>query len=211
MKRLSLLLLIAGLSVGCTSRLPDGFDTSGKVGGNGTGTGNGPTGLDTYPSGFGGDLPRRIRDGDIPPEAILTTVYFDFDRYTVGSAERAKLDAISGRARATKIIVAGYTDQFGTEEYNLALSDRRANSVRDYLVGLGCANANIEIIALGEQQADKNAAGRQSGAKDRKAIVVDVNYASAIKQPTSAAAPAPAPAPASAPAPAPVPVSGSAL
>jgi hypothetical protein len=78
-------------------------------------------------------------------------------------------------------------------------------------VGLGCANANIEIIALGEQQADKNAAGRQSGAKDRKAIVVDVNYASAIKQPTSAAAPAPAPAPASGPAPAPVPVSGSAL
>ncbi len=208
MKRLSLLLLIAGLSVGCTSRLPDGFDTSGKVGGNGTGSGF--SDLDTRPSGFG-SVADMIRNGTIPPEAILTTVYFDFDRYTVGSAERAKLDAISGRARATKIIVAGYTDQFGTEEYNLALSDRRANSVRDYLVGLGCANANIEIIALGEQQADKNAAGRQSGAKDRKAIVVDVNYASAIKQPTSAAAPAPAPAPASATVPAPVPVSGSAL
>jgi outer membrane protein OmpA-like peptidoglycan-associated protein len=142
-----------------------------------------------------------IRAGNIHPEAILTTVYFDFDRYTVGGAERGKLDAISGRARATKIIVAGYTDHFGTEEYNLALSDRRAQSVREYLVGLGCANANIEIIALGEQQADKNAAGRQSGAKDRKAIVVDVNYSGAIKQPVSVSAPAPAPATGGAPAP----------
>ncbi len=198
MKRLSLLLLIAGLSVGCTSRLPEGFDTTGKVGG--SGAVGGATDLDTRPSGFDA-MAAAIRAGNIPPEAILTTVYFDFDRYTVGGAERGKLDAISGRARATKIIVAGYTDHFGTEEYNLALSDRRAQSVREYLVGLGCANANIEIIALGEQQADKNAAGRQSGAKDRKAIVVDVNYSGAIKQPVSVSAPAPAPATGGAPAP----------
>ncbi|MGA0134084.1 MAG: OmpA family protein [Opitutales bacterium] len=192
MKRLLLLVLVAGLGVGCTSKLPDGFDTTGKA--SGGGNSGGPTGLDTRPPGFG-DMAGWVRSGNIPPEAILTTVYFDFDRYTVSAAERGKLNAISGRARETKIIVAGYTDHFGTEEYNLGLSDRRAQSVREYLVGLGCANANIEIIALGEQQADKNAAGRQSGAKDRKAIVVDVNYAGAIKQPVSGPAPAPAPAP----------------
>lgn len=199
MKRLSLLLLMAGLSVGCTSKLPDGFNSDGKPAGSGpNGDPNG--GLEFRPPFFGTDMPGLIHSGNIPPEAILTTVYFDFDRYTVSGAERAKLDAIAGKARGTKIIVAGYTDQFGTEEYNLALSDRRANSVREYLVGLGCANANVEIIALGEQQADKNAAGRQSGAKDRKAIVVDVNYAGAIKQPASSGRPAPASAPAPAPA-----------
>lgn len=198
MKRLSLLLLIAGLSVGCTSRLPDGFNTDGKVGRGGSGGGVGE--LDTRPPG-GGPMAEMIRNGTIPPEAILTTVYFDFDRYTVSGTERGKLDAISGRARVTRVIVAGYTDHFGTEEYNLALSDRRANSVREYLVALGCPDASIEIIALGEQQADKNAAGRQSGAKDRKAIVVDVNYSGAIKQPVSVSAPAPAPATGGAPAP----------
>lgn len=208
MKRLSLLLLMAGLSVGCTSKLPDGFNSDGNRAGSGSNSGSGD--LVIRPDGFG-NMADKIRNGTIPPEAILTTVYFDFDRYTVSGAERAKLDAIAGKARGTKIIVAGYTDQFGTEEYNLALSDRRANSVREYLVGLGCANANVEIIALGEQQADKNAAGRQSGAKDRKAIVVDVNYAGAIKQPASSGRPAPASAPAPAPAVGAPPVPASAL
>ncbi|MEY3547850.1 MAG: hypothetical protein RLZZ552_217, partial [Verrucomicrobiota bacterium] len=56
---------------------------------------------------------------------------------------------------------------------------------------LGANSANSEIMALGSQHADKSAAGRQSGAKDRKALVVDVNY----RGPASANRPA-APAPA---------------
>jgi len=99
--------------------------------------------------------------------------------------------------KATEVIIAGYTDTFGTEEYNLGLSDRRAQSVRDYLVKLGSNQAKSEIMALGSQHADKNAAGRQSGAKDRKAVIVDVNYAGPV---SAAAATAPAARPASAPA-----------
>jgi peptidoglycan-associated lipoprotein len=139
-----------------------------------------------------------IRNGTIPPEAILATVYFDFDRYNVSAAERGKLDAAAARIKGTKVIIAGYTDTFGTEEYNLGLSDRRAQSVRDYLVGLGANQANSEIMALGSQQADKSAAGRQSGAKDRKALVVDVNYggAAAANRPSAAPAPAAGAAPA---------------
>lgn len=192
MKRLSLLLVAAGLLVGCgPSRMPSDFNPNANANGNNTG-------LDTRPPGFNA-MADAIRNGNIPPEAILTTIYFDFDRYTVDAKERAKLDAIAGRVKATKVIVAGYTDHFGTEEYNLGLSDKRAQNVRDYLVKSGANQSATEVLALGSQQADKSAAGRQSAAKDRKAIVVDANYSGPISsgaapaRPAAGAAPSPAP------------------
>ena len=88
-------------------------------------------------------------------------------------------------------------------------------SFQDKIAGWTAKTESLAKEAEGKNEAalkDQAAALKTAlDAKDRKAIVVDVNYASAIKQPTSAAAPAPAPAPASGPAPAPVPVSGSAL
>lgn len=119
----------------------------------------------------------NIRNGTIPPEAILATVYFGFDRYAVEAGERAKLDAIAARAGGATLLLAGYTDHVGTEEYNLGLSDRRAQSVADYLVRLGGSRTKMEVIALGEQQATQGASA-SAAAKDRKVHVVDANYKS---------------------------------
>lgn len=205
MKRLTLPLLAAAFLVGCgPSRMPSDF-ANGAGSGNGTGTGV----LDFRPNGAFDNAASWARNGNIPPEAIIATIYFEFDHYTVDAKERAKLDAAAGKAKATKILVVGYTDQFGTEEYNLGLSDKRAQSTREYLVKLGCNQANTEVLGLGEQQADKSAAGRQSGAKDRKAVVVDANYSgAALSAPAAGAKPvAPvsgAKAPVSGPAPGPV-------
>jgi peptidoglycan-associated lipoprotein len=199
MKRFTFLLAIAALSVGCTSRIPEGFNPLDRSNGSG-----GPDSLDTRSFNARRDsLAAAILAGNIPPEAILTTVYFDFDKYTVSAGERAKLDAIAGRVKATDIIIAGYTDHFGTEEYNLGLSDRRAQSVREYLVKVGANQAKSEIMALGSQHADKSAAGRQSGAKDRKAVIVDVNYSGPISSAPAARVSAPAPSAGAAPAPVP--------
>ena len=176
MKRLTFLLALSAFLVGCTSRIPAGFQPLSS--GNGGSGFSGET-LDTRPTGYDA-MANAIRNGNIPP------------------------DAVAARVKGTKVIIAGYTDTFGTEEYNLGLSDRRAQSVRDYLVGLGANQANSEIMALGSQQADKSAAGRQSGAKDRKAIVVDVNYGGAATASRPASRPAAAPAPAAGAAPAPV-------
>jgi hypothetical protein len=201
MKRFTFLLAIAALSVGCTSRIPSGFNPLDRP----TSVNGGP-GMDPLP-----DSARRraiaadILANRIPPESILATVYFDFDKYTVSATERAKIDAVAGRVKATEVIIAGYTDHFGTEEYNLGLSDRRAQSVREYLVKLGASEAKSEIMALGSQHADKNAAGRQSGAKDRKAIIVDVNYSGPVSAaPAAKSAPRPAAPAAAGSAPAPV-------
>ncbi len=200
MKRLSLLLSLSALLVGCgPSRLPSDFSS-------GSSSDAGTRGMNDRGHDYD-NMAQAIRDGVVPAEAILATIYFDFDRYTVEAKERPKLDAIAPRAKATKIIIAGYTDHFGTDEYNLGLSDRRAQSARDYLVKLGCNQGSTEVMAIGSQQADKSAGGRQSGAKDRKAIIVDANYRGPI---TSGASKASAPAagagksaPSSAPAPVP--------
>ena len=204
MKRFTLPLLAAAFLVGCgPSRMPTDYTGATTAGGNG-----GATDLNLLGSDALRDAAQKARDGVIPPEAILVTVQFDFDQYTVSAAERAKLDAAAGKAKATKLLIVGYTDQFGTEEYNLGLSDKRAQSVRDYLVKLGCNPADSEVLGLGEQQADKSAAGRQSGAKDRKAVVVDANYFTRGGTPAAPAAgkavTAPGKAPVSGPAPGPV-------
>ncbi len=200
MKRFTFLLAVAALSVGCTSRIPSGFNPLAS----GNGGSGGPESIDTRSANARRDaVAAMILAGNPPPEAILTTVYFDFDKYTVSATERAKIDAIAGRVKATDIIIAGYTDHFGTAEYNLGLSDRRAQSVREYLVKSGASEAKSEIMALGSQQADKNAAGRQSGAKDRKAIIVDVNYSGPVSAAPAARVSAPAPSAGAAPAPVP--------
>jgi len=200
MKRFTFLLAVAALSVGCTSRIPSGFNPLAS----GNGGSGGPDSIDTRSANARRDaIAAMILSGNPPPEAILTTVYFDFDKYTVSATERAKIDAVAGRVKATDIIIAGYTDHFGTEEYNLGLSDRRAHSVREYLVKSGASEAKSEIMALGSQHADKNAAGRQSGAKDRKAIIVDVNYSGPISAPPATRVSAPAPSAGAAPAPVP--------
>ncbi|PHX57984.1 MAG: hypothetical protein CK553_01725 [Opitutia bacterium] len=200
MKRFTFLLAVAALSVGCTSRIPSGFNPLAS----GNGGSGGPEVIDYRSSNPRRDaLAAQILAGNIPPEAILTTVYFDFDKYTVSANERAKIDAVAGRVKATDVIIAGYTDHFGTAEYNLGLSDRRAQSVREYLVKSGASEAKSEIMALGSQQADKNAAGRQSGAKDRKAVIVDVNYSGPISAAPAARVSAPAPSAGAAPAPVP--------
>jgi outer membrane protein OmpA-like peptidoglycan-associated protein len=200
MKRFTFLLAVAALSVGCTSRIPSGFNPLAS----GNGGSGGPDSIDTRSANARRDaVAAMILSGNPPPEAILTTVFFDFDKYTVSATERAKIDAVAGRVKATDIIIAGYTDHFGTEEYNLGLSDRRAHSVREYLVKSGASEAKSEIMALGSQHADKNAAGRQSGAKDRKAIIVDVNYSGPISAPPAARVSAPAPSAGAAPAPVP--------
>lgn len=209
MKRLSLPLLAAALLVGCgPSRMPTDFSN----GASSNRDDNGPNDIPRLGPTAAGAAAQAARDGRIPPEAIIATVHFDFDQYTVSAAERTKLDAAAGKAKATKLLIVGYTDQFGTEEYNLGLSDKRAQSVRDYLVKLGCNPADSEVLGLGEQQADKSATGRQSGAKDRKAVVVDANYftkggaAAPVAPAAGKVSPAPAkgPAPSSGPAPGPV-------
>ena len=82
-------------------------------------------------------------------------VYFDTDRYNLDSDDMAVLDRQAAWLEAypsVRIMVAGNCDERGTREYNLGLGERRANSVKDYLVSRGIAADRIETISYGKER-----------------------------------------------------------
>src|SRR6202040_2597442 len=92
-----------------------------------------------------------------PPVRTFTfeDVYFDFDRYSLRpEATRVLDEAIAAmRENATRRIESeGHTCNIGTAEYNLALGDRRANAVRDYLVSRGITADRLPTISYGEER-----------------------------------------------------------
>ncbi|MBQ8445841.1 MAG: OmpA family protein [Opitutales bacterium] len=114
-----------------------------------------------------------ISSNNIPESAKLAVIYFGFDKFNVEAGERAKLDAVIDAVNRGNIYIVGYSDYFGTEEYNLALSDKRAQAVKNYLKNLG-ADDSAQIQALGEAYAVQNGT-KSEVAEDRKVIVVDGN------------------------------------
>ncbi len=84
------------------------------------------------------------------------TVYFDYDRSTVRESEKAKLEAVADHMKKESmdkdLLVEGHCDERGTEEYNRALGERRAQAVREYLVNLGLSAARIQTISYGKDK-----------------------------------------------------------
>lgn len=85
----------------------------------------------------------------------LATVYFGYDSASVPATERERLDANAQCIESTagkQILLLGHTDTTGTEEYNIALSERRAQSVADYLARLGADPARLQVVPKGETE-----------------------------------------------------------
>ena len=85
----------------------------------------------------------------------LGDVYFDYDKYTIRDDARGILlkDADwMKRWPSTKVTVEGHCDSRGSAEYNLALGERRATAVKDYLVSLGVAADRITAVSKGKEQ-----------------------------------------------------------
>jgi peptidoglycan-associated lipoprotein len=88
-------------------------------------------------------------------EKPLGTVYFDYDRAVIRDDARATLDGNAAwlkRFRTAKILVEGHCDERGTEEYNLALGEKRAKATQDYLLSMGVASDRMKIISYGKSQ-----------------------------------------------------------
>ena len=87
--------------------------------------------------------------------APLADVLFDYDSMELREDARTLLQkhmAWLKRWSSTKFVVEGHADSRGTNEYNLALAERRAAAVRDYLVSLGLSADRVTIVSLGEEQ-----------------------------------------------------------
>lgn len=85
----------------------------------------------------------------------LATVYFGLDEATIAASERDRLDtnaACVEKSPGKNIYVVGHTDSSGTDEYNIALSERRAQTVADYLARLGTDPARMQVVPKGETE-----------------------------------------------------------
>ena len=98
----------------------------------------------------------NLVNGDRPFEPV----FFGFDQYSIGPEERTKLQDIASflsNSPNTRILIEGYCDWKGTPAYNKSLGDRRARSVKDYLLDLGIDSSRVEIISMGDEIATPDA------------------------------------------------------
>ncbi len=91
----------------------------------------------------------------INQEKPLALIYFDFDKYDIRPDAKPAVEQDAAwlqKFKTAKVLVEGHADERGTEDYNLALGEKRANSVMDYLVSLGVAPDRMKVISYGKSQ-----------------------------------------------------------
>lgn len=108
-----------------------------------------------------------------PDECSLNTIYFDFNKATLRRGAAGKLqenaDCLKKYPDRT-VQIEGHCDPRGTEEYNLALSNQRAQTVKRYLERLGVKSSRLRVVPKGELEA--TGTDDESWAKDRKAVFI---------------------------------------
>lgn len=108
-------------------------------------------------------------------EGMFKDMHFDFDKYDVKDEYKSELKAIASwitKNSGAKLSIEGHCDERGTNEYNLALGDRRAKAVKDYLVSLGVPSAKVDTISYGEEKPLCTEHTEDCWAKNRRAHFV---------------------------------------
>ena len=108
-------------------------------------------------------------------ELAFEDVHFEFDRFNLRPAATRLLDEVFDAMQADpqlEIHIEGHTCNVGTAEYNLALAERRANSVREYLVGRGIGNDRLTTVSYGEELPGHDNALEATRRLNRRAVMV---------------------------------------
>lgn len=146
------LVLVAGCS--STSTTGDGSSTAGDASTSGAESG----------SVNGGDM-----GGSDMAASMGNVIYFDFDRDTIRSDAREVLMAHAARLKkGGSAALEGHADERGTREYNMALGERRAKAVRDFLVIQGVDRSQLEVVSYGEERPAVARSNEASWAKNRR-------------------------------------------
>ncbi len=98
-------------------------------------------------------------------------VYFAFDSSAVGGSERQKIEEVaeSLRSGSKTLIIAGFTDERGTPEYNRGLGERRALAVRQALIGAGVDSGRVQTVSFGAEMPADPSSNESAWAKNRRA------------------------------------------
>ncbi len=159
--RLRLLTIIAAmlLVTACTSTT----DSSGSASSDGKGNGKGGINRADVTPGTQDDLVLNVGD----------RVFFEYDRYELNSESKATLERQAAWLKkfgGLKVTVEGHADERGTREYNLALGERRAIAVKDYLVSLGVSANRLETISYGKERPAVLGSDESSWTQNRRSV-----------------------------------------
>ena len=104
-----------------------------------------------------------------------TTYYFDFDVAEFRPADRETLTYWARNLAANpnnRVRLEGHADERGTREYNLALGERRANGIRDFLIVNGAARSQIETVSYGEERPSRTGTNEEAYQANRRVEVI---------------------------------------
>ena len=109
---------------------------------------------------------------------VKDRVFFATNKSSLTSASRETLRKQANYLRKNKnlnVTVEGHADERGTREYNLALGERRANAVKDYLMTYGISGKRISVISYGKEKPVNPASSRLAWSQNRRSVTVKVD------------------------------------
>jgi len=138
----------------------------------GAGTAARPAAAATAPATTAAIAPGSVQDFQVN---VGDRVFFDYDKFDVKPAGKATLDKQAAwlkRFGQWKVVIEGHADERGTREYNLALGERRANSVKAYLVNQGIPAARVTTISYGKERPVALGSNEAAWAQNRRGVTV---------------------------------------
>lgn len=121
------------------------------------------------------DFDRSGNPIDANGRPISRTFYFDYDKAVLKPADLTALELhaqILRRNSDRSVVLEGHCDERGTREYNLALGERRADSVRSFLLSAGVRSRQIETVSYGEEQPADPGHNEAAWQRNRRAVMV---------------------------------------
>ena len=110
---------------------------------------------------------------------VPAKIYFNYDQYLITDMAQNTLDmqvAWMDENPDKYILVEGHCDERGTREYNLALGERRANAVIEYLSSMGIADGRLNVVSYGKERPDAEGSFADSWQKNRRSVTtIDVD------------------------------------
>jgi peptidoglycan-associated lipoprotein len=172
--RVPAILMIAVSLAACSAA--DNGTNSGAGGANGPYGAGGPGSGAGGAAGVGGYASQAIPGSEEDlTQNVGDRIYFETNQSTLSDEARATLDKQAAwlqRNPQVNVVIAGNCDERGTEEYNLALGQRRANTDREYLVAHGIDSGRVRLISYGKDRPTDPADTPEAWAKNRNAITM---------------------------------------
>ncbi len=119
--------------------------------------------------------PDEVADSSVSTEGFeFATVYFALDKSTISADAHVILNSAGKElsSRGEPIVIEGHTDETGSEDYNLALGERRAEAVRKYLFNLGVPAQQMQIVSYGESRPAVQGTGEAVWRLNRRAAII---------------------------------------